>query len=117
MTPNLSVLDVHVLQRISGCGLDDETGEVVAFSKFGYDGEDFLSFDFKTSTWVAVKPEAHVIQRKLNSDVLLAETLQTFYLHTCPERLKKYLEFLKGLKINTGTIAVDLMVIRKLWLL
>uniref|UniRef100_A0A3B4ZTV2 Ig-like domain-containing protein n=1 Tax=Stegastes partitus TaxID=144197 RepID=A0A3B4ZTV2_9TELE len=40
---SLSFPGVHVVQVLSGCELDSETGEVHGYRRFGYDGEEFMS--------------------------------------------------------------------------
>ncbi|XP_075873391.1 H-2 class I histocompatibility antigen, K-D alpha chain-like isoform X2 [Nelusetta ayraudi] len=92
---------VHIFQRIHGCEWDDETEDAGGFNQFGYDGEDFLSFDLETLTWVAAKPQALITKHKWDRDVLDMEVHKIFYVHRCPERLKKYLGYLKRFKKKT----------------
>ncbi|XP_074543334.1 major histocompatibility complex class I-related protein 1-like [Halichoeres trimaculatus] len=83
---------VHVLQRISGCKWDDETGKVDGFVKYAYDGEDILSFDVKSLTWEAQKPEAVSLQLNWNADKTRLKFDVNNLIKVFPEWLRMYLD-------------------------
>nr|XP_046273784.1 major histocompatibility complex class I-related gene protein-like isoform X2 [Scatophagus argus] len=100
---------VHVLQRMSGCEWDDETGEVNGFDQYGYDGEDLISFDLKTLTWVAPTPQA--FSTKLSWDADKARTINNEIRLTeiYPQRLKTYLAYGNSSLLRTDLPSVSLL--------
>ncbi|XP_041664360.1 major histocompatibility complex class I-related gene protein-like [Cheilinus undulatus] len=100
---------VHVLQMMSGCVWNEETGGTFGFLKYGYDGEDFMALDLQASTWITLKPEA--VTTKLNWDTdkgrLQFET--TFCIHDCPNRLKKYALYGRESVLKTKVPSVELI--------
>ncbi|XP_070840835.1 major histocompatibility complex class I-related gene protein-like [Chaetodon trifascialis] len=100
---------VHVLQRVSGCGCDEETGEIQSFYQYGYDGEDFLSFDLKTLTWIALKPEARPIKRRWDTKEAEIEHAAVLLRHTCPDLLKRHVVFFKSLLERKERPSVSLL--------
>ncbi|XP_075887511.1 major histocompatibility complex class I-related protein 1-like isoform X1 [Nelusetta ayraudi] len=100
---------VHTFQRMHGCEWDDETEDVGGIIQYGYDGEDFISFDLQTSTWVAAKPQTLITKHKWDRDLLYCESIKNFQLHICPERLKMYFGYWKRFKKNTAGASVSLL--------
>uniref|UniRef100_A0A3Q2V6E1 Ig-like domain-containing protein n=1 Tax=Haplochromis burtoni TaxID=8153 RepID=A0A3Q2V6E1_HAPBU len=86
------ITSFHILQRIDGCELDENTGEVAGVLQYGHNGEDFLKFDLKTLKWIAQKPEAESIQQKWNADVAKNNYYKSSLTGICPQWLKKYLD-------------------------
>ncbi|XP_071355981.1 major histocompatibility complex class I-related gene protein-like isoform X2 [Trachinotus anak] len=100
---------VHILQRMSGCEWDDETGEVVGFNQYGYDGEDFLSFDLKTLTWIAPKPQALITKHSWDADKPRSRGNKYFFTQICPEWLKKTLTYGRSSLLRTDLPSVSLL--------
>ncbi|XP_026016476.1 major histocompatibility complex class I-related gene protein-like [Astatotilapia calliptera] len=81
---------VNTLQMMEGCEWDENTGEVNGVIQYGYNAENLLEFDLKTMKWIALKPEADIIEQDWNANGNSAETI--FLTQTCPDWLKKYLK-------------------------
>lgn len=101
---NVCLSGIHIFQRIHGCEWDSETGEVTAFNQFGYDGQDFISLDSVTMTWVAAKPQALITKHKWDSEIIYLQIKKMFNSHLCPERLKIYLQYLQTFQQKKGRI-------------
>uniref|UniRef100_A0A3B4A4V3 Ig-like domain-containing protein n=1 Tax=Periophthalmus magnuspinnatus TaxID=409849 RepID=A0A3B4A4V3_9GOBI len=48
----------HIWQWMFGCDWDDETDDITGYVQCAFDGEDFISLDPSTESWVAAKSEA-----------------------------------------------------------
>ncbi|KAK9958179.1 hypothetical protein ABG768_012353 [Culter alburnus] len=81
---NSQCSELHVLQRIIGCELEklpDGTVNLTVFDEYGFDGEDFISFNSDTMKWIDKNPKAK-------------ETKEKWDLHTERNKFLKY--FLKN---------------------
>ncbi|XP_076610041.1 class I histocompatibility antigen, F10 alpha chain-like [Chaetodon auriga] len=100
---------VHTYQRMYGCEWDDETGEVNGYFQDGYDGEDFISFDLKTETFIAAKQQAVITKQKWDKDKAWISSQKQYYTQICPEWLKKYVDYGRRSLLRTELPSVSLL--------
>ncbi|KAM3596930.1 uncharacterized protein V6R79_023062 [Siganus canaliculatus] len=100
---------VHINQWMVGCEWDDETGAVNGFYQDGYDGEDWISFDLKTQTWIAPKTQAVITKQKWDEDRGYVAQTKNYLTKVCPEWLKKYVDYGKDTLMRTELPSVSLL--------
>ncbi|XP_067335036.1 major histocompatibility complex class I-related gene protein-like [Channa argus] len=103
------ITSVHTLQVIEGCEWDEKTKTVSGYLQFGYDGEDFISLDLKTRTWIALKPEADSFKRKWDAaDAILYEKEDNL-IRLFPEWLETYLTYGRSFLLKTVRPSVSVL--------
>uniref|UniRef100_A0A3Q1GK57 MHC class I-like antigen recognition-like domain-containing protein n=1 Tax=Acanthochromis polyacanthus TaxID=80966 RepID=A0A3Q1GK57_9TELE len=95
---------VHLYQQMVGCEWDDETDEVNGYRQYGYDGEDFVSFDQKTETWIAPKQQGVITKHKWEKDKAWIAQTKNYLTQICPEWLKKYVNYGRSSLMRKGKI-------------
>ncbi|CAK6984475.1 major histocompatibility complex class I-related gene protein-like [Scomber scombrus] len=100
---------VHILQEMYGCEWDNETGEVNGFNQHGYDGEDYISFDLKTMTWIAPKQQAFFTKQKWDDDKAFNAQTKNYLTQTCIDDLKMYLKYGRSSLMRTELPSVSLL--------
>ncbi|KAM9446952.1 H-2 class I histocompatibility antigen, Q7 alpha chain-like isoform 1-T1 [Clarias gariepinus] len=84
---------VHTLQWIFGCELDDD-GTNRGHAQLGFDGENFLNFDLKNTTWIPDKLGAEISQQIWDYIDSFATEGRKIYLSTiCIKRMKLYVSY------------------------
>ncbi|XP_034456836.1 H-2 class I histocompatibility antigen, Q9 alpha chain-like [Hippoglossus hippoglossus] len=83
---------LHIFQYMYGCEWDDETGEVKGYDQYGYDGEDFISWDMETETWIAPTSQSVITKLKWDQNKALLAQNKNYDTQLCPSYLKKHLE-------------------------
>ncbi|XP_055368866.1 major histocompatibility complex class I-related gene protein-like isoform X6 [Betta splendens] len=101
--------DVHILQRLSGCEWDDQTEETSGFWQFGFNGEDLISLDLQTLTWVTPRPEALITKRRWDSYHTVIAEIEHDLTHFYPSLLKKYVNYGRGYLLRTVPPSVSLL--------
>ncbi|XP_067334570.1 major histocompatibility complex class I-related gene protein-like [Channa argus] len=99
---------VHILQLMESCEMDEQTGQTV-LSQYGYDGEDFMSFDLRKGTWISLKPEADIIQQEWEADKDRIEHNVHFLTQDYPERLRIAVNYGKSFLMRTVRPSVSLL--------
>ncbi|XP_068431878.1 major histocompatibility complex class I-related gene protein-like isoform X1 [Clinocottus analis] len=101
---------VHIYQRMGGCEWEDETNEVVrGFYQHGFDGEDFISFDMNTGTWIAPKQQAVSTKHKLDQNKALTAQINHYLTQICPEWLKNCVKYGSSSLMRTELPLVSLL--------
>ncbi|XP_034150583.1 major histocompatibility complex class I-related gene protein-like isoform X2 [Esox lucius] len=100
---------VHTFQNMYGCEWDEETGVTEGFYQFGFDGEDFVSFDLKTLTWITPKPQAFITKNTWDSNKAGNEYIKSYFTQECIDWLKKYVEYGKRSLMRTVPPTVSLL--------
>uniref|UniRef100_A0A3B3C816 Class I histocompatibility antigen, F10 alpha chain-like n=1 Tax=Oryzias melastigma TaxID=30732 RepID=A0A3B3C816_ORYME len=100
---------VHIVQLMYGCEWDDETGSIKGRWQFGYNGEDLMALDLKTSTWTAPTPVATFRKHKKDKDKGWAIRMNNYLSQGCPDKLKKYVSYGKSTLLRTESPLVSLL--------
>ncbi|XP_034456813.1 major histocompatibility complex class I-related gene protein-like [Hippoglossus hippoglossus] len=100
---------LHIYQVMTGCEWDDETGEVKGYEQHGYDGEDFISLDLETETWIAHTPQSFITKLKWDQDKARLAYNKNFLLQECPSFLKKFLEHGRSSLLRTELPRISLL--------
>ncbi|XP_070703059.1 class I histocompatibility antigen, F10 alpha chain-like [Pempheris klunzingeri] len=100
---------VHIVQWMYGCQWDDQTGKTIGFSQYSYDGEDFVSFDLKTETWIAPTPEAVTSKYKWDNNKAFTAQTKLYLTKSCPDWLKKYVDYGRSSLLRTDRPKVSLL--------
>ncbi|XP_047460649.1 major histocompatibility complex class I-related gene protein-like [Mugil cephalus] len=100
---------VHTMQRMFGCEWDDETSVIGGFDQFGYDGEDFITFNLNSKTWIAVRAEAAITKHKWESNRDGLSHTVDHLTQLCPERLRRFLNYGRSFLMRKEVPSVSLL--------
>ncbi|XP_066471730.1 major histocompatibility complex class I-related gene protein-like [Tiliqua scincoides] len=83
---------LHTLQARTGCELN-AGGQRGGHFQLGYDGEDFLTFDKETLSWITVDAQAQSLTKMWATYQTSIPLLRFFLEVGCFERLQKYMSY------------------------
>ncbi|NXY40036.1 HA1F protein, partial [Pomatorhinus ruficollis] len=82
----------HNIQRLHSCDLLSD-GSVRGSVRYGYDGQDFISFDTGFGKFVAADDTAEVTRRRWEEDKISAEHWTNYLTQECPEWLRRHVRY------------------------
>ncbi|XP_067267067.1 zinc-alpha-2-glycoprotein-like [Chanodichthys erythropterus] len=89
---NSQCSELHVLQRIIGCELEklpDGTVNLTVFDEYGFDGEDFISFNSDTMNWIDKNPKAKETKEEWDHHTEQNQFIK-YFLKTCMSWISKF---------------------------
>ncbi|KAG7233851.1 hypothetical protein INR49_006483 [Caranx melampygus] len=100
---------LHIIQQIVSSEWDNETEKVDGFLQYGYNGDDFLSFDLQTLTWIAANPQAETIKQQWDGNTARSQTWKNYLDNVIPYFLQKAVKFGSGFLQRTVPPSVSLL--------
>ncbi|XP_060271715.1 major histocompatibility complex class I-related gene protein-like isoform X4 [Ovis aries] len=82
---------MHSTHRMFGCEIQED-GHFNSFWRFGYDGQDHVSLDMETLSWVSANPVALLTKRRIETEHCYAEYDKAYLEGPCLASLHRYLE-------------------------
>ncbi|KAM4539248.1 major histocompatibility complex class I-related gene protein-like isoform 2-T2 [Odontesthes bonariensis] len=98
-----------IIQQIIGCDWDNETNEVNGYVRYGNNGEDFISFDLDTKTWITLDAQAAAIKKEWDGDEARNVALKLDITTACPTWLKTFLTYGKSYLTRKDLPSVSLL--------
>uniref|UniRef100_A0A3Q0TFR7 Ig-like domain-containing protein n=1 Tax=Amphilophus citrinellus TaxID=61819 RepID=A0A3Q0TFR7_AMPCI len=104
---------VHTFQRMLGCEFDDVTDEINGINQFGYDGEDFITFDLKTHTRIPAMQQAVIFKQRWDNDKAASAVIKNYLTQVCPEMLKMFVNYGRSFMLRTGRTLLSVSLLQK----
>ncbi|NWV05793.1 HMR1 protein, partial [Ptilonorhynchus violaceus] len=83
---------LHTVQWDYGCELLSD-GNVRGSDRYGYDGQDFISFDLGSGSFVAADRAAQVTKMRWDAEGFVAEHLTNYLGQTCVDELRRFVGY------------------------
>ncbi|XP_072227194.1 major histocompatibility complex class I-related gene protein-like [Leuresthes tenuis] len=98
-----------IIQKILGCEWDNETDKVNGYMRYGNNGEDFISFDMDTQTWINLDAKAEAIKKNWDGDEARNVDWKLYLTTECPLLLRNFLAYGKSYLTRKDPPSVSLL--------